>query len=272
MTMKQSNFDDKLNDNTSKVYMDKIRLFITGLGAFFALVFTYVAFLIVFAFFVFDKQMIEKSKLLSNLIIPALYLIYYSVVTTKVINASLSYKLRQFIKRFFDVILSAFGLFLLLPIFLVIAIAIKIDSPGPILLRSKKVGQFGKLFDVYKFRTMHLAPKEIPITRVGKFLRRFSIDELPMLYNVLEGELSFVGPWPRYPKYLEKTIDADQKILLVKPGMTGLWQISKSNANELIEYDLKYIEEWSLFLDIKILLKTSLVVLFDEDYMRLTPR
>lgn len=259
--MNPTNFHKKQAD--LKIFSGKFRLFVTGLGAYSAIVLTTVSFLIVFTSIAVDKQTVEIKRLLSYLIIPAIFLPFYSAITTRTVHASIGYKSRQVIKRFLDVVIAALGLFSMMPLLLLIAIAIKIESPGPVLYRSKRVGQFGRLFDAYKFRTMYHQPSETPITRVGKFLCRFSIDELPLLYNVVEGELSLVGPRPRQPQNLDETIDEERKILSVKPGMTGLWQISRSPFNQAIHFDLQYVENWSLLLDLKILFKTTLFVLLN---------
>lgn len=257
----QINFDEATIN--IGIYRKKIRLFITGLGAYFAVVLTNVLLLIALALFVINKQG-EIHKLLLYSIISVIYLVFYSAVTTKIVFGSISYKVRQIIKRLFDIIITALLLFFILPLFLLISIAIKMDSAGPVFYRSKRVGQFGRIFDSYKFRTTKISPSETTVTRTGKFLLRFSFEQLPLLYNVLEGELSLVGPRSRWPQDIMATIDAEKKILGVKPGMTGLWQISRSPSSEAINYDLEYIENWSLLLDIKIMVKTILVVLFNN--------
>lgn len=198
------------------------------------------------------------------------------------------------IKRIFDICGATFGLILFSPIFLITAIAIKLDSKGTIIFkylddgsRVKRVGQFGKLFNFYKFRSMYpnthnlryteLADKNIRkgtpmvkikddprVTRVGKFIRKTSIDELPQLWNVLIGNMSLVGPRPHLPEEVEK-YDTHQKfVLALKPGITGLAQISgRSNLDfeKEVQLDTYYIENWSIWLDIKIIIKTFGVVL-----------
>jgi exopolysaccharide biosynthesis polyprenyl glycosylphosphotransferase len=191
-----------------------------------------------------------------------------------------------FAKRVFDFILTASVLPFLLPLFLLVAIAIKIDSPGPVFFIQQRVGLRKHLFPMYKFRSMytdaeerlaeieHLNEAEGPIfkmtkdprvTRVGRFIRKASIDELPQLINVLKGDMSLVGPRPmsiRDVDLFEKGIQ--RRRFSVQPGITCLWQISgRSNLSfqRWLELDLEYIENWSFGLDLKILLKTIPAVL-----------
>ncbi|MFA5829592.1 MAG: sugar transferase [Candidatus Gracilibacteria bacterium] len=198
----------------------------------------------------------------------------------------------KIIKRIFDIFGGIIGLIIFSPIFLVIAIAIKLDSKGTIFFkflddgsRVKRVGEHGRLFYFYKFRTMHpkthnlrytelakqntrsdsplVKIKNDPrVTKVGKFLRKTSLDELPQLLNVLKGEMSLVGPRPHLPEEVAKYQKRHRFVLTIKPGITGLAQISgRSDLNfeEEIRLDTFYIEHWSLWLDIKIILKTFLI-------------
>ena len=155
------------------------------------------------------------------------------------------------------------------PVFLLLALAIKMDSRGPVLFRQERVGQDGKLFRMYKFRTMHttapsyeyspLASSDPRITRLGRFLRRTSLDEVPQLLNVLQGSMSLVGPRPEMPFIVEQYTERHRQRLQVRPGLTGLWQLSGDRAfliHENIEYDLYYIQHRSLFMDLAILLHT----------------
>lgn len=261
--MNQTSFDLDTNKNGPKFIGERISNLIKGLGAYFAGVLTNVSLIIVIAMLIGWKAL-EMTGLLSYLAISILFLVFYSVVTTKTTNVSINYKIRQIVKRLLDVVIAALGIFFLMPLFILLSLAIRIESPGPILFRSKRVGQFGKPFDIYKFRTMYLAPTEQPITKVGKFLRRFHINELPTLVNVLSGEMSMVGPRPRHPENLDKLLDPEGKILLVKPGITGLWQVSKLSDKDLVSLDLKYIQDWSLVLDISIFFKTLLIAFFNE--------
>ncbi|KGM46075.1 sugar transferase [Neobacillus niacini] len=193
-------------------------------------------------------------------------------------------------KRFIDIIGALFGILLLSILFIVIGILIKIEDPkGTIFFSQKRVGLNGKEFKMYKFRSMvwnaeeRLAEllkfnevsgamfkmKNDPrITKVGKFIRRTSIDELPQLFNVLKGEMSLVGPRPPLPREVAEYTAYDKQRLLVTPGCTGLWQVSARNSvgfNEMVELDLQYIHKRSFFYDIKIILKTVLVLFGSKD-------
>jgi len=189
------------------------------------------------------------------------------------------------LKRTLDLSIALVGSILLLPLFIAIAIAIKLDSPGPILFKQVRVGKGGRPFVLYKFRSMHqgaeeelsklaeLNEAEGPIfkirndprlTRVGRFLRRTSLDELPQFYNVLRGEMSIVGPRPALPSEVERYQEWHKKRFKALPGMTGLWQVSGRSDlpfDEMCLLDIYYVESWSLLLDIKILFKTIPAVL-----------
>lgn len=195
----------------------------------------------------------------------------------------------DFVKRMLDILGSFLGIILLSPIFLIVALAIKIDSAGPILANTpNRVGKDGKLFTMYKFRSMVENAQEIlqknrklmeeykkhsykiindpRITYVGKFIRRFSIDELPQLINILKGDMSMVGPRAYYPFELEEqqikypTSRKFVKIILSsKPGVTGIWQVSgrsQINFDKRVEMDAWYVQKKSIIYDILILLKT----------------
>ncbi|HEV2118275.1 MAG TPA: sugar transferase [Terriglobales bacterium] len=172
-------------------------------------------------------------------------------------------------KRVFDFAAAAGQLLLLSPLLLAIAVLVRLDSAGPVLFRQQRVGKYGKLFELYKFRTMHAdaplyskSPTEScdpRITRLGRFLRRSSLDELPQLLNVLKGEMSLVGPRPEMAFLVEGYTARHRQRLQVLPGITGLWQLSADRAfliHENIQYDLYYIRNRSFFLDIAILLHT----------------
>jgi exopolysaccharide biosynthesis polyprenyl glycosylphosphotransferase len=178
------------------------------------------------------------------------------------------------VKEVFDKIVSFISLVVLLPLFLVVAILIKLDSPGPVFFLQDRVGKDGKIFKVFKFRTMTSdAPEKTKgkyidksnpyVTRVGKILRRTGVDELPQLINVLKGEMSLVGPRPTLPYQVAKYNEYQRKRLLMKPGITS-WALihgrNKLTWPERIEYDVWYVEHWSFWLDIKILFKTVWVV------------
>lgn len=181
---------------------------------------------------------------------------------------------RRYIKRVVDVVLSALALLVLAPLFIVVAIAIKLDSRGPVFFTQLRAGQNGRPFRILKFRTMltfedSYYPDGTPmanydrITRVGRFLRKTSIDELPQLINVLLGSMSLVGPRPALMYQVERYSPEQRRRLEVKPGLTGLAQVSGRNAltwGEKIAYDLQYIDRISFILDFCILVRTFFVV------------
>ena len=191
------------------------------------------------------------------------------------------------IKRLFDFFSSIIAILILSPVFLITAIIIKASSKGPIFFRQKRCSLSGRRFTLYKFRTMVvdaelkleelLAYNEMQgpvfkmendprLTKAGKFLRKFSIDELPQLWNVFRGDMSLVGPRPPLPAEVDKYEPWQRRRLSMRPGITCLWQARGRNKindfNEWIELDLEYIDNWSLWFDFKILLKTVPVVLF----------
>ena len=157
------------------------------------------------------------------------------------------------------------------PVLLLLALLIKLDSPGPALFGQERIGQNGRPFRMLKFRTMYSSvpqyefspqsPNDPRITRVGRFLRRTSLDELPQLLNVLQGSMSLVGPRPEMPFIVESYSDKHRQRLCIKPGLTGLWQLSGDRAfliHENLEYDLYYIQNRNVFMDLAILLHTSI--------------
>lgn len=189
-----------------------------------------------------------------------------------------SRKICLLVKEVFDRIVSFVALIVLLPIFLIVALLIKIDSKGPVFFMQERVGKDGKIFKVFKFRTMtvnafektkgkYIDQSNPYVTRFGKILRRTGIDELPQLINVLRGEMSLVGPRPTLPYQVEKYSNYQRKRLLMKPGITS-WALihgrNKLTWPERIEYDVWYVEHWSFWLDIKILFKTIWVVASGE--------
>lgn len=182
------------------------------------------------------------------------------------------------IKTLFDKIVSLFLIIVLIPFFLIISLLIKLDSKGSVFFIQERVGKDGELFDIYKFRTMIpnaintglgiLTEENDPrITRIGSFLRKTSLDELPQLFNILRGDMSIIGPRPTLKYQVDDYNEFQLKRLLVKPGVTGLAQVNGRNSiswPKRIEYDVDYVENWSLFLDITILLKTFFVI-FKKD-------
>ncbi len=192
------------------------------------------------------------------------------------------------VKRAVDIFGAVVGLTLGAPLLALIALVIRLDSSGPIIFRQTRVGLRGRLFEMYKFRSMHVGAEEQQdmlaefneadgpifkirddprLTRVGRILRRMSLDELPQLVNVLRGEMSLVGPRPPIPSEVEKYQEWHKKRLEAPPGMTGLWQVSgrsRLSFDEMVLLDIYYIENWSLWLDLKILLRTIPKVLIGE--------
>jgi exopolysaccharide biosynthesis polyprenyl glycosylphosphotransferase len=194
----------------------------------------------------------------------------------------------KLVKRAMDLVIASVALIIFSPLMLIIALAIKLDSPGPVFFKQVRVGKGGKEFVMYKFRSMRggaeeeqerlreLSEVDGPIfkikndprcTRVGRIIRRLSLDELPQLYNVLKGEMSLVGPRPPLPSEVAQYKEWHKKRLAVSPGMTGLWQVSGRSLlsfDEMVLLDLYYIENWSPLLDIKILIRTIPKVLIGE--------
>lgn len=195
----------------------------------------------------------------------------------------------KFMKRILDIAVSILGLILLSPLLLIVCIFIKLDSKGPIIFSQKRVGLNGREFKMYKFRSMVVNAEELKgklekqnqmsgpmfkmkedprITKVGKFIRKTSIDELPQLINVLKGDMSLVGPRPSLPNEVAKFEPWMLKRLEVKPGLTCYWQVSGRNNIDFIEWmklDLKYVKDRSFLLDSKLIFKTFFVLFGDKN-------
>ena len=189
---------------------------------------------------------------------------------------------KRLYKRFLDILFSLAGLLLALPLFPLVALLVRIDSPGPVLFRQVRVGEKGREFDILKFRTMRQDAESLTgavwaqrndprITRIGGMLRKTRLDELPQLFNVLKAEMSFIGPRPERPEFVERLterIPYYNKRHFVKPGLTGWAQIcypygaSEEDALEKLRYDLFYIKNYSFLLDLFIVLETVKVVLY----------
>ena len=186
-------------------------------------------------------------------------------------------------KRWLDIASSALSLILSLPLCLFVALAIKLDSSGPVFYRQERVGQDGKTFTMLKFRSMRndaeengpkwAAINDDRITRVGRFIRKYRLDEIPQMINVLKGDMSFIGPRPERPIFVDKfakEIPYYPQRHVVKPGISGWAQIrypygaSKEDALEKLKYDLYYIRHFSIFFDISIILETGKVVLLGK--------
>ncbi|WP_239618851.1 sugar transferase [Cohnella mopanensis] len=202
-----------------------------------------------------------------------------------------SIRMRQdIVKRLLDIGLALIGIILLMPVYLAVALAIKVEDPrGSVFFFQQRVGKNGKIFRMYKFRSMvrnadhilhhllHLNEvngsmfkmKNDPrVTRVGRFIRRTSLDELPQFLNVLKGEMSLVGPRPPLPREVETYSAYDRLRLQVTPGCTGLWQVSGRNSvdfDAMVELDLEYIRKRSIWLDIKLMFRTISVLFRAKD-------
>ena len=182
---------------------------------------------------------------------------------------------KKFGKRIIDIILSLIGIILLFPLFLIISLLIKIDSKGPVIFKHRRLGKNCEPIYVLKFRTMidnavSLGPQyttsnDTRITKIGKFLRKTSLDELTQLFNILKGDMSIIGPRP--DAYTDTPTDIQRKRTKVLPGVTGLAQVNgRSNLDEITstKYDLEYIENYTLLYDLKIFLKTIVVVILKK--------
>lgn len=193
------------------------------------------------------------------------------------------------IKRLIDIIGSLIGIILLSPIYIIIAILIKFDSPGKIVFGHTRKGKGGKDIKVYKFRTMYSNANEIfksftseqkeeyyknfkldndpRVTKLGGFLRKTSLDELPQLFNILKGDMTIIGPRPIVEKEISKYGDKAEKLFSVVPGLAGYWQAngrSDTTYEERVEMDMYYIDNMSFYLDVKILFQTAISVLKGE--------
>lgn len=182
---------------------------------------------------------------------------------------------KHFFKRFFDIICALILIVVLAPVMLLIAIAIKLNSKGPAIFKQIRSGKNNKKFKLYKFRSMtannnfYDKTKEDQVTTVGKFLRKTSLDELPQLFNIIKGEMSFIGPRPWVVDYAEYFTPTQMRRLEVLPGITGLAQSSGRNAINILDriaLDVKYVDSISLMLDIKIIYKTIIGVIKKEGF------
>lgn len=195
-------------------------------------------------------------------------------------------KLQLIIKRLFDICAASIMVVVLtvIPVFIIVPIAIKLTSKGPAVFVQQRSGKDGKVFNIYKFRTMKLPPEgtysvggklykpngellepsSTRITKIGAFLRKTSLDELMQLFNIINGTMSFVGPRPTLPYQAEAYNDEQKRRFEMRPGVTGWAQVNGRNDltwTEKIQYDIEYIDNFSIFMDIKILFKTVMVVL-----------
>jgi len=194
--------------------------------------------------------------------------------------------MKEFLKRLIDLLFSLMAAILLLPVFVVIAITIKLSDKGPTVFKQQRAGKNGKPFIFYKFRTMRTdadpfgaSPKsgsDPRLTGIGKLLREYSLDELPQLFNILKGDMSIVGPRPLYISQMAEWNQCQKKRLLVKPGLTGLAQISgrgELTREEKLELDVKYVETAGFRTDFKIILATIAQVfarknIYEKEYSK----
>jgi undecaprenyl phosphate N,N'-diacetylbacillosamine 1-phosphate transferase len=186
----------------------------------------------------------------------------------------------KYIKRLLDVVLSLIGLIILSPILLITAIAIKLESKGPVIFQQDRLGLHGQVFKIYKFRSMCIGAEkdgvyetkgDMRVTKVGRIIRKTSIDELPQFVNIIKGDMSIIGPRPTltyHPWPIEKYTDEQRKRFNVRPGVTGWAQINGRKDvlwDKRIEYDVWYVDNLSIGLDLKIFIKTVIKVLTMQD-------
>ena len=217
---------------------------------------------------------------------------YHSLTNNNIINKDQIEKriFYHFFKKSFDELLSVVAIILLIPVFIIIAILIKFDDPkGPIFYSQIRIGKNGHPFKMYKFRSMVVnADKELEkllgqnevegamfkmksdprVTRVGKFIRKYSIDELPQLLNVIKGDMALVGPRPPLKREIKEYTKYDKQRLLVTPGCTGLWQISARNSvgfKKMVEIDIEYIKKSNILFDSFILFQTLIIMIRPND-------
>ncbi len=205
----------------------------------------------------------------------------------EIVSVKIRRKIYKIVKRMFDIIASFFGILIFSPLFLLIALLIKIDSKGNIIYKHKRIGKYGKYIYLYKFRSMYIdADKRLKkllknpkikkeweenfkldndsrITKIGKVLRKTSLDELPQLFNILKGEMSLIGPRPVIDEEIVKYGEQKDKFLSVTPGLTGWWACngrSDIDYDERIKLELFYVDHCSILLDIKCIFKTVVAV------------
>ena len=183
---------------------------------------------------------------------------------------------KHFFKRVFDFILALILLILAAIPMIIVAICIKVEDGGPVIYKSKRVGKKCKIFNTYKFRSMKVNREELKsnmtheqmVTKVGKFIRKTSLDELPQLFNILRGQMSFIGPRPWIPEYYEWFTDEQKRRADVLPGISGLAQVKGRNGINIfkkIEYDIYYVDHLTFWLDIKLVFETIYQVFKETD-------
>lgn len=205
------------------------------------------------------------------------------VISVRYLPLDISYN--YYAKRLFDICFVIVISILISPLLIIVAVVIKLTSPGPIIYKQERVGKDGEVFEMYKFRSMyehdeektheniHWTLKNDPrVTPIGRFIRKLSIDELPQLYNILKGDMSLIGPRPERPYFVNKFRESVPKYMIkhhVRPGMTGWAQIHGYRGNtsivKRIQYDIYYVENWSIMIDVKIFFKTLGILLTDKN-------
>jgi lipopolysaccharide/colanic/teichoic acid biosynthesis glycosyltransferase len=237
-------------------------------------------------------KLLNTEKAISSTLVPVFPANKLHICIEEDAAVSLERKqLQLLVKRIFDIVLSSLLILFFSPVLIIVAAIIKLTSKGPILYSNERVGYKDINFRCFKFRSMvadqsvkavdyaialegqekgilHKTKNDSRITWIGKIIRKTSIDELPQLFNVLKGDMSIIGPRPLVPFMLKHLPEFKQTRCLVRPGITGLWQIrdrvNNTSAEFMIEHDIEYIKNYSLLLDLKILAKTPIVVLTGE--------
>lgn len=203
------------------------------------------------------------------------------LISVRYLPLDISYN--KYVKRIFDVLFSIISLIILSPLLLIVAVAVKVTSPGPVIYKQERIGEGGHPFMMYKFRSMRSEEEYIDdkrwtqkddprVTSVGKIIRKTSIDELPQLYNIIKGDMSLIGPRPERPYFVNKFKESVPKYMIkhhVRPGMTGWAQVNGYRGNtsivKRIEFDIYYVENWSILLDARIFWRTLTLIFTDKN-------
>ena len=236
------------------------------------------------------KQLVRDSQLLENDGGKSFREIFDELNLYTLYTPKKQAKVSWLLKRTADFLSALFGLCFISPLLLLTALCIKCESEGPLFFRQQRVGKYGEIFQIWKFRSMYINAEERlsgllahnqtnpvmfkmendpRVTKVGRFIRKYSIDELPQLFNVLAGEMSLVGPRPALPREVKAYKPWHYIRLASTPGLTGAWQVSGRSTiqdfEDVVKLDFSYIKNWSLWQDLSILIKTVPVVLFGKD-------
>lgn len=268
--IQQSIRNEIVNDETQfiartqyKKYFNNLTNFsnilINGISTFFSIIGLYIISLLFVLISIFDLQFISL-KVFEFLFLSLFILISVRITFAKTYNTKVVYVTALIYKRCLDLIFSLIGTMIFLSSLSIVGIFFSIFEKGPVLYRTIAIGKGGRPFEIYKFRTMYVNKNEF--TLFGRFLTKYRLAEMPTILNVLLGEMSLVGPRPRWFNNQEILLDEVKKILTVKPGITDLPQVStikKYNYEDIIKYNLEYVKNWTLLLDLKIFLKTILL-------------